>query len=593
MPATPTSTGTGLADPSSTALTNGSSTLNNLPLSTSDLISSDQIAASTGGSSFDPNVINQISDSTYGASTSAVDSSGGSLSGDLGSILSGLGSVASSPLGGLALYGGLYGLAEGQASTAAKQNNALTGQITSIGEPLVQQGQSELGQYGQGKLTTPFQTQLNAAEQTNQNNAISQQQQVASLLAGSGGGQNVEGAMASQSQQIQNAQSQLNTQAMSQAFTNELSSGLQLTAEGGGFVQQGILSEIQNNTQLSQQLSSLIGSLAEAYARQFGSSSGGSGGTGSLTSGVSSLTNGIGGLLNKVLGSGSTPSVSSLTAPNIGVSDVAGSLPGGAPTTEGIQSAIDSVATDPASIDLGSSVASDIGSFSASSASAGAADAGLTAADLGSTGITDAGITSAVSDAAAVDAGAVGSSAGSLSGTLSAIAPYAAPAIAAGVGIYELVNSLTKPNNPDVINQSTAAKEGLQVNPDGTLPSGNAVLADGSLGVGAGTQSSKGSGEIYQLRGNAAQDAANKADPSLNEAYHWVGQGDSTALEADASAINKNPNDQSALSSIQQIFNQTGGAADWGMSESDFVSSLHTLLDSGAYSSGNAFGAGN
>ncbi len=181
----------------------------------------------------------------------------------------------------------------------------------------------------------------------------------------------------------------------------------------------------------------------------------------------------------------------------------------------------------------------------------------------------------------------LGSSLGGALGISSGLATAGIGLVGAGIGA--LVNSLTRPNNPDKINVQGAESEGMQVNPDGKLPSGNSVLFDNSLGVGAGTQSSKGSGEIYQLNpeGNAKD----------NTVYHWIGQNDSTALENDASALNKDiksgGNADSTLASISDIYNSTGGEQGWGMSEASFVESLHSLLDSGVYSSGNAFGSGN
>ena len=180
-------------------------------------------------------------------------------------------------------------------------------------------------------------------------------------------------------------------------------------------------------------------------------------------------------------------------------------------------------------------------------------------------------------------------------------------AATAGIGLGALaveaiINSLTRPNNPDKINVGGAEAEGLQVNPDGKLPSGNSILTAGDLGVGAGTQSSKGSGEIYQV-----DPSGSAADNSL---YHWIGQSDSTNLENDAhnlsdwlksgavtdSGGNYTATDaagQRTLGGISDIFNQTGGAAAWGMTEPEFTSALNTMLSSGVYQSGDAFGKGN
>lgn len=169
--------------------------------------------------------------------------------------------------------------------------------------------------------------------------------------------------------------------------------------------------------------------------------------------------------------------------------------------------------------------------------------------------------------------------------------------------ISALVGGATKPNIPDRINQQVASQNGLQINSQGTLPSGNAVLSAGDLGVGAGTQSSKGSGQIYQINPQGS-----KADNTL---YHWIGQSNSTNLENDAHNLSQwlksgaitvgsdgtytatNAAGQRTLSGIESIYNSTGGQGSWDMSPDAFESSLNKLLSSGAYSSGDAFGRGN
>lgn len=204
-------------------------------------------------------------------------------------LLSGLGSDLSSLLGSntgqLATYAGLYDLISGQAENAQSENDTLAGEISAIGKPAVSESQSLLGAYSSGELTTPFQEQLQSALNANQNAATSQEAQSASLLAGASGGQNLSGAVASQYQQITNAQAQNNTTAVSNAFAGELSASDSLLSAGGSYVQSGITQEINSNTQLQSQLSSLMASLASAYAQGTSSSSSGSSGSSGKSSG--------------------------------------------------------------------------------------------------------------------------------------------------------------------------------------------------------------------------------------------------------------------------------------------------------------------
>jgi hypothetical protein len=216
-------------------------------------------------------------------------STGSSLFSDIGT---GLSDILGGSVGNLALYGGLYDLIANQASSAQKENSALAGQISAIGQPSVAAGQQELGAYQSGQLSTPFQTQLTAALTGNQNQATSQEQQVARALAGSGGGQNISGALVSQTQQIQGRQSQLDTQAISNAFAGELAASNSLINTGGQYVQSGVMQEINSNTQLQAQLADLMGSLANAYAKSTAAS-----GSGSSSNPLGAIGNDIGKLL--------------------------------------------------------------------------------------------------------------------------------------------------------------------------------------------------------------------------------------------------------------------------------------------------------
>ena len=237
----------------------------------------------------------------------------------LSSLIGGVGANA----GNLALYGGLYSLLAGQASSAASENEGLAGQISAIGQPAVGESQNLLGAYSGGELGQPFASQLSAALNANQNTANTESQQSAQLLANAGGGSNLTGAMAGQQQQISQAQTQANTQAVSNAFTSELSASNSLLSAGGPYVQAGVAQEIQSNTALQGQLAQLMAALAQAYAQSTsgtaaqkpasgtGAGTGGGTGTGAGTgTGINPPTN-----LGNVPGAPGLPTLPDYTAP--------------------------------------------------------------------------------------------------------------------------------------------------------------------------------------------------------------------------------------------------------------------------------------
>lgn len=562
------STGTALTDPSS--LLSGSQGQSDL----GNLLQSDDQVWQTGATPINTGALNSSIDSAYGSATSAVDSSGGSGIGtDLGSIIS---SIAGSNLGTLAGYGGVYSLLASQASKTQQQNDTLAGGISAIGAPLVSEGQGLTKAFSQGQLTTPFQQQVTAAEAANQNTATSQGQQVARLLANSGGGQNVQGAQASESQQITNAQTQANTNAIAQAFQNELSSGTGLVATGGPYVQSGIQQEIASNTALQGQLASLMGTLANAYARQTAGSGSGSGTpTGSLGSMLSKILSGSSG--GAVSPGSLTSGISALTNSNVAslgnsgfdVSSSDSSLFGNIDQNMAADTAsnLDTSNLNNASISFGDlvssesdagGVASDIGDFSAGSAAAGTT-LGSTAANISDSEIYGGVPTTNLSEVSdnlpaanfgpnpalsiAGDAGAIAGlvtnptnpvndikglgaagniyqaatgGTGAASGAISSIAPYLGIAgAAAGLALsdYQL---LDPKNVPDSL-RSMPAGGTL-----GRLPSGNTILEDNGVGVGLGTQQTQGSGEIYQVGANGQP--------------QWIGQADSGKLEQDYTA---------------------------------------------------------
>jgi hypothetical protein len=271
---------TGLTNPSS--LSSGSQGQADLGSLLTGLGSTPDLSTSLTGSSADP------------TNTSIIPTSSGttpspSLGTDISNLISGF---SSSGLGNLATFGGLATLGISQANSTAATNTGLAQQISAIGAPDVSAGQSLLSAYTGGNLTAPFQAQVTTAQQADALSATSQEQQVASLLANSGGGQNIGSAAVSETGQIQNRQAQLDAAAVSNAFQAELSASLGLTGAGGAFVQSGIQQEIASNTQLQGQITSLLAMLASAY------SAGGANGT--STTGASSLGSTLGSLGNAI-----------------------------------------------------------------------------------------------------------------------------------------------------------------------------------------------------------------------------------------------------------------------------------------------------
>lgn len=230
-------------------------------------VSIDDMNSLLGGTSIDPSAL-LSSEPTLNASNSG-------LLGDLGDLASGILGI-----GGTAAE---YGVAESSLNKTQEQNQQLAQQLESIGQPYYSEGTNLLSSYSSGQLTGPYQTEYQAAAGANQQTATSQEQQVAQMLAGSSGGQNIEGAEASQTQQIQGQQNLANQQALANAFAQELSSSESLGSLGGNYISQGITNEMTSNTQLSAQMQQLMAALAQSSSGSLGSS------FGSLLSGIGGL----------------------------------------------------------------------------------------------------------------------------------------------------------------------------------------------------------------------------------------------------------------------------------------------------------------
>jgi hypothetical protein len=502
-------------------------------------------------------------------------SSGGSDAGNISSLLSSLGT---SGLGNLALAGGAYGLLSSQASATQGQNNALAGQISAIGQPAVTAGQGLLSAFQGGTLTAPYASQYQNAVAQNQQAATSEQQQSGQLLANAGGG-NVQGAQAGEYQQITQQQALANSNALNQSFMNELSASLNLTAEGGGFVQSGIQQEIQSNTQLQGQLSQLMAALAGAYVKSSGSNGGGGGG-GGVNSLISGAKNAYSAYNNasKLLNGGTTAADDAAYAADSAqasqsASDVFASSGIGTQTvdTSGYLSDLSDVGSD-VSIGSDASDLSDIGSFSSGADAAGAASTlaaggsdAATLADLSaqgaavSPGISAAG---AGADAAGGGAGAAGSLAG----------------LGAGVGILGLAGygAWQSFNPTEAVNLQPGVSQGAGGLSDSRgLPQGS-LSTPINTNLGMIDQYTGANGQSAQLGYGAIEDAyAAIQNPSLV-------QGDPTAVLPSGAGgpggtINSEANPGTyiqAQGELQGAYSQLGGQSGTGLSYDAFVGAL-------------------
>lgn len=208
-------------------------------------------------------------------------------------------------------------------------------------------------------------------------------------------------------------------------------------------------------------------------------------------------------------------------------------------------------------------------------------------------------------------------------GALGSIASSAAPYLgiagaAASIGMMDYA-AIDPKNVPDVIEK---IPQGGSV---GKLPSGNSILLYNGMGVGAGSEETKGSGEIYQIGANGKQNWIGQANSSqlerdydtLRQAQlgYTVGQsqqygssgttsgtgiasgvqvakgasGSGTGLGAQASnattQVKLTPAQQqtletSATQNMSSIYNSTGGAAYWGQSVNEWLENMNTLLGS-------------
>jgi hypothetical protein len=242
-----------------------------------------------------------------------------------------------------------------------------------------------------------------------------------------------------------------------------------------------------------------------------------------------------------------------------------------------------------------------------------AANTALAAGDLSGAA---AGIGANAAATGAADTGA------SLAGGASLGAAAGPVAALAAIVLQNQISAADPRNTPDSFNPNAAAS-GLRVDPYGKLTGGNDILSGGNIGVGAGTDETRGSGQIYQVNPKTGQ-------------YTWIGQGDSNQLEQDyenyslsagapaltntgitgnIGTVTRNadgtysaPNStiksglgaqtlamQNALANMNSIFSNTGGQGYWGTDQSDWDAETLKLLgnvEPGTYWAGKNQGYG-
>lgn len=194
----------------------------------------------------------------------------------------------------------------------------------------------------------------------------------------------------------------------------------------------------------------------------------------------------------------------------------------------------------------------------------------------------------------------------------------AAGPIAAGVGLaYQDYQMLDPANIPDTDKGTLAGAT------TGKLPSGNSLLEYNGVGVGLGTQQTQGSGEIYNTNEtnasgqptwigqansgtlendydeiaaaksgvatgesvSALDTATTKTNSLLGGATYTTNAGVGIAAQAAAAdaQVKTTPAqqqqvEQDAENSALQVFNETGGAAAWGQSSTQWMQSMFAAL---------------
>lgn len=223
-----------------------------------------------------------------------------------------------------------------------------------------------------------------------------------------------------------------------------------------------------------------------------------------------------------------------------------------------------------------------------------AGDAG--AGTLGGAAAADVGA-GAGADVGAASAGDAGAAAGSIG--------LGTAAGALGVLAVPLMLALTgDPNTPTTFNNKGALAAGMSV---GKLPSGNALLENGDIGIGGGTQTAQGSNQIYNLSGGKQTLLPSQDSSQLISDYTAYNKGMTPAqvlqgvetgggqngiwgqtqaaqgLSPTGQSLAQTPaqqaaNKQADQAAMQSVFNSTGGEKAWGVDAATWTGQMMNLL---------------
>lgn len=308
-------------------------------------------ASNTAITGTDPNAATAAS--TTSGPAAGVTSSLGS---DLSAFGSDLSSFLTSPTGEFAEFGTLAGLGISQANSQAQTNTTLANSLGTLGTPYSAAGAAELGQLEGGpqvggplgasitQQTTAAANlgqvaeqnstgQLTAAQQTQVQTYISQQQaMVDSQLAASGNPdssardaayQQIQNNAATLTQQLIQGNTTMATQALSavqSTYSNLLNQSLSDASFGFGAQEAAVQTQIASNTQLSQSLNQLFAALAQGFGTALGGNkTSTSTGTQPGTAGVASTPAGGSSQLSPVSSAGAPISGSAADTGTLGV----------------------------------------------------------------------------------------------------------------------------------------------------------------------------------------------------------------------------------------------------------------------------------
>lgn len=261
---------------------------------------------------------------------------------------------------------------------------------------------------------------------------------------------------------------------------------------------------------------------------------------------------------------------------------------------------VSSLGSAPTAADLGIDTTSDLGVGDLGLSTAGSAGDAAISSDIASSlasGAADAGAGAAPASALTSASAGAGAGTGAL-GALSTLGSVAVPLAAAGVAGDVIAGIIQGNQRGPALTFNSAP--GVTQNPEGKLPSGNAIAAMDGIGYGEGNNEAQGSGQLYRVNPNGS--AAN------NTAYDWLGQAatnqadqaytdyqqslqpassGATAFIGGAAANNPTTDLANANAAYSDLFNSTGGAKAWGMSETDFQKNMISLAGDANSNGGN------